>query len=154
MLPIVLDLALYDRPPSPVIVRRYRDGRTNLLFVGRVIPNKKIDDLIRVFAVYQRYVDPVSRLLLVGDYRGHERYLRAAAGDGGRASRLDEVVFTGQVDDDDLYAYYTVADAVPLPLRARGLLRAAPGGHGLRGAGDRLRRGGGARRRCRAAGSC
>ena len=33
--------------PSPVIRRLYGDGRVNLLFVGRVIPNKRIDDLIR-----------------------------------------------------------------------------------------------------------
>jgi glycosyltransferase involved in cell wall biosynthesis len=110
VLPIVLDLTLYDRPPSPVILRRYRDARTNLLFVGRVIPNKRIEDLIRVFAAYQRYVDPVSRLLLVGDYRGHERYYERLL-EMVDYLRLDEVVFTGQVDDDDLYGYYRVADA-------------------------------------------
>jgi len=109
VLPIVLDLDAYSRPPSPVVKRLYGDGRTNILFVGRVIPNKKIDDLVRVFAVYQRYVDPRSRLLVVGDHRGHERYydrLQAMV----RAFDLDEVVFTGQVDEDDLMAYYSVAD--------------------------------------------
>jgi glycosyltransferase involved in cell wall biosynthesis len=109
VLPIVLDLDAYRRAPSPVVKRLYDDGRTNLLFVGRVIPNKKIDDLVRVFAVYQRYVDPRSRLLVVGDYRGHERYydrLQAMV----RALDLDEVVFPGQVDEDDLMAYYSVAD--------------------------------------------
>jgi glycosyltransferase involved in cell wall biosynthesis len=109
VLPIVLDLDAYRRPPSPVVKRLYGDGRTNILFVGRVIPNKKIDDLVRVFAVYQRYVDPRSRLLVVGDHRGHERYydrLQAMV----RAFDLDEVVFTGQVDEDDLMAYYSVAD--------------------------------------------
>jgi glycosyltransferase involved in cell wall biosynthesis len=74
VLPIVLDFDAYRRPPSPVTVRLYDDGRTNIVFVGRIIPNKKIDDLIRVFAVYKRYLDPRSRLLLVGDHRGHEHY--------------------------------------------------------------------------------
>ena len=92
-----------------MVRRLYGDGRTNLLFVGRIIPNKKIDDLIRVFAVYQRYVDPRSRLLLVGDYRGHERYYDGCRRWSGGFD-LDEVVFTGQVDDDDLLAYYSVAD--------------------------------------------
>jgi glycosyltransferase involved in cell wall biosynthesis len=109
VLPIVLDLAKYDRPGSAVVERLYRDARTNLLFVGRMIPNKKIEDLIRVFAAYQRYVNPVSRLLLVGDYRGHERYYQRLL-DMVDYLRLDEVVFTGQVDDDDLLAYYRVAD--------------------------------------------
>ena len=110
VLPIVVDLSLYDRPPSRVVLRRYDDQRTNLLFVGRMIPNKKIEDLIRVFAAYQRYVDPVSRLLLVGDTRGHERYFQRLL-ELVDHLRLDEVVFTGQVDDDDLYAYYRLADA-------------------------------------------
>ncbi len=109
VLPIVLDLARYDRPRSPVVERLYSDARTNLLFVGRIIPNKKIEDLIRVFAAYQRYVDPVSRLLLVGDYRGHERYFQRLL-EMVDYLRLDEVVFTGQVDDDDLLSYYGAAD--------------------------------------------
>ena len=110
VLPIVLDLSLYDRPPSPVVRKRFDDGRVNVLFVGRVIPNKRIDDLIRSFAVFQRWLQPRSRLLLVGDYRGFERYL-------GRLRELvselgaEEVVFAGHVDDDELYAFYRVADA-------------------------------------------
>jgi L-malate glycosyltransferase len=109
VLPIVLDLSVYSRPSSPVAARLYADGRTNLLFVGRIIPNKRIDDLIRVFAVYKRYLDPRSRLLLVGDYRGHERYYDRLT-EMVRDLRLDDVVFTGHVDDDDLRAYYEASD--------------------------------------------
>jgi L-malate glycosyltransferase len=109
VLPIVLDLEAYRRPPSPVVRRLYRDGKTNILFVGRIIPNKKIDDLVRVFTIYKRYLDPRSRLLLVGDYRGHERYYDRLV-EMVRALRVDDVVFTGHVDEDDLYAYYSVAD--------------------------------------------
>jgi len=109
VLPIVLDFAKYDRAPSPVVERMFRDGRQNLLFVGRIIPNKRIDDLIRSFAVYQRYVEPRSRLLLVGEHKGFERYfdrLNQLA----RELRVDEVVFTGHVDDSELIAYYRLAD--------------------------------------------
>ncbi len=109
VLPIVLDLARYDRPSSPVVTRLYDDDRTNVLFVGRIIPNKKIEDLVRTFAAYQRWVEPRSRLLLVGDTRGFERYfdrLQELVSE----LRVDEVVFTGQVDDDELYACYRQAD--------------------------------------------
>ena len=109
VLPILFDLDPYRRPPSRVIRRLFSDGRTNILFVGRIIPNKRIDDLIRVFAIYQRYIDPRSRLLLVGDYRGHERYFDRLQ-QRVRALRLDEVVFTGHLDDDDVLACYSVAD--------------------------------------------
>ncbi|HEY3119502.1 MAG TPA: glycosyltransferase family 4 protein [Vicinamibacteria bacterium] len=109
VLPIVMDLERYRRPSSAVVRRLYDDGRTNVLFVGRIIPNKKIDDLIRVFALYQRYENPRSRLLLAGDHRGHERYYDRLQ-EMARALRLDEVVFTGHVDDDELLGYYSLAD--------------------------------------------
>jgi glycosyltransferase involved in cell wall biosynthesis len=108
VLPIVLDLSAYARPPSPLVRRLYGDGRTNLLFVGRIIPNKKIDDLIRVFTVYKRYLDPRSRLLLVGDHRGHERYYDRLQ-EMVRRFGVDDVVFTGHVDDDEVLAYYQVS---------------------------------------------
>ncbi len=110
VLPIVLDLSLYERPPSPVVRRLHDDGRTNVLFVGRIIPNKRVDDVIRSFAVFQKWLRPRSRLLLVGDHRGFERYLDRLQ-ELVRELRVDEVVFTGHVDDDELYAYYRVADA-------------------------------------------
>jgi glycosyltransferase involved in cell wall biosynthesis len=109
VLPIVQDLEARRRPASPVIRRLFQDGRANVLFVGRIIPNKKIDDLVRCFAVFQRYLRPRSRLLLVGDHRGQERYL-ARLQEMVRDLRLDEVAFTGHVDDDDLQACYSVAD--------------------------------------------
>jgi glycosyltransferase involved in cell wall biosynthesis len=108
VLPIVLDLRAYEAPGSSVVRRLYEDGRTNLLFVGRIIPNKKIDDLVRVFAYYQRHLDPRSRLLLVGDHRGQERYFDRLQ-ELVRALRVEEVVFAGHVDDDELRAYYRLA---------------------------------------------
>jgi L-malate glycosyltransferase len=110
VLPIVLDLEAYRRPPAPVVSRLYRDGRTNVLFVGRIIPNKRIDDLIRAFALYQRHFEPRSRLLLVGDHHGHERYHDRLL-DMVRALGVEEVVFSGHVDQEDLLAYYASADA-------------------------------------------
>lgn len=108
VLPIVLDLSSYRRPPAPVARRLWDDGRTNILFVGRIIPNKKIEDLIRVFALYQRLFDRKSRLLLVGDHRGQEKYYDRLQ-EVVRAQDAEEVVFTGHVDDDDLRAAYASA---------------------------------------------
>jgi glycosyltransferase involved in cell wall biosynthesis len=108
VVPIPVDLdALASGPVSPVVRGVFGDGRTNLLYVGRIIPNKKIEDLLRAFAFYQRTFDPGSRLLLVGDHWGYEPYLlylQAVA----RELGAQEVVFTGQVEDDELRAYYSV----------------------------------------------
>ncbi len=48
------------------VVHQYRDDAVNLLFVGRLVPNKRQDDLIRAFHAYHRLVNSNSRLLLVG----------------------------------------------------------------------------------------
>ena len=53
-------------PAGQGVVARYRDGAVNLLFVGRLVPNKRQDDLIRAFHAYNRLINPHSRLLLVG----------------------------------------------------------------------------------------
>lgn len=41
-------------------------GAVNLLFVGRLVPNKRQDDLLRVFNAYHHLINSHSRLLLVG----------------------------------------------------------------------------------------
>jgi L-malate glycosyltransferase len=106
VLPIPLDLdGLAALPRSDVVRRLYDDGRANLLFVGRVIPNKRIEDLLRLFAVYQRSLDVASRLLVVGDHWGYEPYL-VRLQELARALAVEDVVFTGQVEDDELRAYY------------------------------------------------
>lgn len=107
VLPIVPDLGARERRASHVVRRLYGDGRTNVLFVGRVIPNKRIDDLIRAFAVYKRHLDPRSRLLLVGDTAGCPHYLDGLLAMA-RELGVADVVFAGHVDDDELRAYYRV----------------------------------------------
>jgi glycosyltransferase involved in cell wall biosynthesis len=111
VLPIMPDLDAGRRAQSRVVRRLYRDGRTNVLCVGRVMPNKRLEDVVRAFAVFQRRLRPRSRLLLVGDtqacphYADRLRELAAALG-------VRDVVFAGHVDDDELSAYYGLADAL------------------------------------------
>ena len=111
VLPIVVDWSRYDEAPSPVMLKRLAgfDGPT-ILFVGRIVPNKKIEDLIAAFAAFQRHHSPKSRLLLVGDSVGHERYLRRLL-ETVHDLRVRNVVFTGQVTQADLIAAYRSAQA-------------------------------------------
>jgi L-malate glycosyltransferase len=111
VLPIVLDWARYDVEPTEVMRRRLSGftGRT-ILFVGRVVPNKKVEDVIAAFAAYQRHHEPKSRLLLVGDTTGHETYLRRLQ-ESVHGLQVRDVVFTGQVSQGDLIAAYGAADA-------------------------------------------
>ena len=111
VLPIVLDWSRYDEPPSPVMMERLNgfEGPT-ILFVGRVVPNKKVEDVLNAFAAFQRHHCPESRLLLVGDTTGHGRYLRRLL-ELVHSLRLRNVIFTGQVSQSDLIAAYRSAQA-------------------------------------------
>jgi glycosyltransferase involved in cell wall biosynthesis len=59
-------LASANSSAGQAIADRYDDGWVNLLFVGRLVPNKRQEDLIWAYNYYHRLVNPHSRLLLVG----------------------------------------------------------------------------------------
>jgi len=87
----------------------FADDWVNVLFVGRVIPNKRFEDLIRAFHAYKTFFNPRSRLLLVGSHAGFERYVAMLHG---MIARLDcrDVHLVGHVSNEELTAYYEVAD--------------------------------------------
>jgi glycosyltransferase involved in cell wall biosynthesis len=89
----------------PPLRRRW----TNVMFVGRVIPNKKIEDVIRAFHVYRTRHNPRARLLLVGSYGGFEKYLAMLHALIARLGTPD-VHFLGHVSNEELTALYDVAD--------------------------------------------
>lgn len=109
VLPLIMDLERLDGPADPLVLDRYSDRRTNLLFVGRVVPNKRLEDLLRAFSYYRRFVDHRSRLICVGEYRGFMPYYDALQRLATRLG-LDEVIFPGHVSQAELNAYYRVAD--------------------------------------------
>jgi glycosyltransferase involved in cell wall biosynthesis len=108
VLPLALDDAVYDVQPSKEVISHFDDHRVNLLFVGRIAPNKKQADLIRAFWHYHR-INPHSRLFLVGSWGHAERYFHWLKGLA-RYLRLKEVCFCGYVPLPDLVAYYQLAD--------------------------------------------
>jgi glycosyltransferase involved in cell wall biosynthesis len=111
VLPIYLDFVRYKERPNPVLRCALEDGRRNVLFVGRVAPNKRHDDLIRLASYWKRFISPDVRLLLVGKLPRRRAYfdaLQALLYEEGFTP--SEVVFTGHVDHDDLLASYAAAD--------------------------------------------
>jgi glycosyltransferase involved in cell wall biosynthesis len=110
VLPIYLDFARYAEPSGPVVARELADGRTNVLFVGRLVPNKRQDDLIRMCAYWKRYISPEVRLVLVGKPPRRRGYLDALHSLMSEAGLTPwDVVFTGHVDHRDLLACYRTA---------------------------------------------
>ena len=109
VLPVVPDFSHLDREPNWLLAGQFDDEWTNILFVGRVIANKKIEDLIRFFHAYRTLFNPRSRLLIVGAQSGFERYpasLHRLAATLGEAY----VHFVGHVSDEELVGFYEIAD--------------------------------------------
>jgi glycosyltransferase involved in cell wall biosynthesis len=109
VLPVVPDFVHLDVPPDGSLAADFDDEWTNVLFVGRVIPNKKFEDVIRAFHAYRTRHNPRSRLLLVGSYSGFERYLSMLHALVARLGTPD-VHFLGHVRNEELTALYDVAD--------------------------------------------
>lgn len=107
VLPIVLDPGHYAAPPNPALLARYADGAPHLLFVGRLVPNKRQEDLIKLLYYYRR-IDPAARLFLVGApwLPAYTQWLEELADD---LDLREAVIFTGHVSPSDLIAYYRLA---------------------------------------------
>jgi glycosyltransferase involved in cell wall biosynthesis len=109
VLPVVPSFAHLEVPPSPLLAAQFDDDWVNLLFVGRVIPNKRLDDAIRIFAAYKRRLNPRSRLIFVGSHAGFDLYFAMLQQLVDRL-RLPDVHFVGHVTNEELTAFYDVAD--------------------------------------------
>src|SRR3954468_4433589 len=109
VLPVVPDFSHLDQTPHWLAARDFDDEWTNVVFVGRVIANKKIEDLIRFFHAYHTFFNPRSRLLIVGAQSGFERY-GASLNQLVAALGAKHVHFTGHVSDEELVAFYEIAD--------------------------------------------
>jgi len=110
VLPLVLDFAQLCGAPSAATRAKYDDGRVNILFVGRGVPNKRIEDLLATFYYFQRYVEPRSRLIHAGSYAGLERY-EALIFTRTRELQLAHVELTGSLPQAELNGCYQSAHA-------------------------------------------
>jgi glycosyltransferase involved in cell wall biosynthesis len=109
VLPPVADFSHLDVTPNDIVARGFDDDWTNVLFVGRVIPNKRIEYLIRFFGFYKARYNQRSRLLIVGSSQQFERYQMLLDGLVARLG-ISDVHFAGHVSNEELAAYYDVAD--------------------------------------------
>lgn len=109
VLPVVPSFAHLDVEPHRFFTAAFDDDRTNVIFVGRVIPNKKIEDVVRAFAAYQSRFNPRSRLLFVGGYSAFEQYF-AMLQRLVRALGVRDVHFLGHVTNEELRSVYELAD--------------------------------------------
>jgi L-malate glycosyltransferase len=111
--PIAVDPERLRRAPRrPALEQLLSDGLMNFLFVGRVVPNKKLEDHIKLAEHYKRYVDTEYRFIFVGKTDGVPRYynmVRALVAE--YQMPADRFWFTGPVSEEDLATFYRQATA-------------------------------------------
>jgi glycosyltransferase involved in cell wall biosynthesis len=112
VMPIAVNTDRITRAPRrPALERILSDGLINILFVGRIAPNKRIEDHIRLAELYKRYVDSYYRFIFVGRTDVVPRYYAQIRALVAELQMLpDRFWFTGAVPDEDLGAFYRWAD--------------------------------------------
>lgn len=109
VLPLIIDFGKYVQRPNQKVLDMFAAAHSNFIFVGRLIPNKKQEDIIKIFYYYNKCIDHHSRLFLVGSYEGTEKYYAQLRGLV-KQMNLQNVYFTGHVNFKELLAYYRLAD--------------------------------------------
>jgi len=111
VMPIAVDFErLTKAPRCPTLEKILGDGLTNILFVGRIAPNKCIEDHIRLAEHYKRYVDAMYRFIFVGRHDLVPRYYSMVRALMAEYKMLpDRFLFVGAVPDCELAAYYRAA---------------------------------------------
>lgn len=107
--PILIPFKDYEQEPDEDVVTRYSDGKTNIVFVGRIVPNKKFEDVIACFAAYKEEYDSTARLFLVGNYQETDLYYQYLQ-DVIKKCGVEDVIFPGHIAFNAILAYYKIAD--------------------------------------------
>ena len=112
VLPILIPFEDYKKKPNDKIITKYgTDEYVNIIFVGRIAPNKKQENIIKAYYDYHKNYNEKSRLFLVGSHDGLERYYQRLVDYRNELGLTnDDVVFTGHIKFDEILAYYSVAD--------------------------------------------
>ena len=108
VVPIFIDPMRWAQPADPEWMKVLQDGRTNLLFVGRVAPNKCQHHLVQAFHEYLRH-DPAARLILAGVWPEGHPYVRFIREEAARLGISGKVLLTSRITDAQLLACYRTA---------------------------------------------
>lgn len=109
--PLFIDYQKYNKAPSRFIYEIFRDERLNILFVGRIAPNKKIEELIKVTFYFKKYISPLVRLIVVGKTSTIPKYYQSLINLADAFYLMpEEICFTGHILDEEMFALYKASD--------------------------------------------
>jgi glycosyltransferase involved in cell wall biosynthesis len=108
VLPICVDPSRWNSEPDRELMKNLQDGTTNLLFVGRVVPNKCQHHLLEAFSHYLTF-DSKARLIIVGEINPRNLYNQQLLQIVERLGLRSKVVITGKISYESIQAFYRTA---------------------------------------------
>ena len=99
-----------DVPPF----EKFRDGKINIVFVGRLEKRKGVNYLLSAYEQVRKEIDN-CRLILVGPSTRWSRWYEKKV----KRKGWEDIVFTGYVSHEDLPRYYQTADIACSPATGR-----------------------------------
>lgn len=109
--PLLVNLDDYGGEFSRSYLHLLKNERKNIVFTGRIMPNKKIEDLIKVVFFYKKYISPAVRLIVVGNTSTLPKYYLAVQDLAARFYlTAEDVFFTGHLPAEEFLAVYRLAD--------------------------------------------
>jgi phosphatidylinositol alpha-mannosyltransferase len=106
IIPNGIDFKRFSTELPPI--KGLRDGKLNILFVGRAEKRKGLNYLLQAYRKIKQEL-PQTRLIVVGP--GNRQKYEPAV----KRMKLDDVIFTDYVPNEELPAYYQSADVFCAP---------------------------------------
>lgn len=119
VIPLLFSFEECEVAPDPRMLARFSGDLKTILFIGRMVPNKNIEDLLLAFAWYHHTIQPASRLILAGSEHSCPRYFAMLTLLAGRLG-LTDVSFEGFVSDEGRAACFQIADVFVTTSRHEG----------------------------------
>lgn len=115
VLPLILNFygfsqVIERQKPTELFGKSLLADGVNWLHVGRIVPNKRIEDIIRAFYVYHNQLNANSHLFLVGSNSESDIYSQALVTWIQKLSMQHAITFTGKVSQEQLFDLYRLAD--------------------------------------------
>ncbi|MEN8154164.1 MAG: glycosyltransferase [Acidobacteriota bacterium] len=89
----------------------YSDNRKNILFVGRISPNKKIEDLLKFISLYNKTASEKARMIIAGNIKSVPEYFAAIMNLSGELGlSTSDLFITGHIQFSELLSMYKSAD--------------------------------------------
>ncbi|MBF0273792.1 MAG: glycosyltransferase [Nitrospinae bacterium] len=103
----LVNAAKWDLKPNVELMEALQDGKRNILFVGEIEKENKLEDLLEGFSHYHS-MDCLSRLIIAGNVASKETY-QSLVTKSNVLNISDSVIFAGNASLEDLHSYFRTA---------------------------------------------